>query len=557
MALSPGEQALVAKGQPVTSSFIPAASRARINAAIASGQGGSSSAPSTSAPAVAPPVSVSTPSGTAPAATGGMLTSSTGSGTPDIITRNAINMPAFDSTTESTTNTRGLIESIYQDELGRALGSKDDDKGALDYWTSRLQSGATPEQIRAEIEGTPEGTVFDAYTGLLGRAPDTEGSQYWQQQLTTGALTPEQVRTAFTKSPEFTQSFDERKTTDPLTLMESAQTTGSIADLGTLFYNARQADTQLPAELMQNLAETRTTDPTLGYEFLIGAQAYSEGLEALDQAIASGDQQQAADLRNALENEESYYNYYLQNIAQDDDQQHRNLRNETLTGSVFGIGDPKGGVKGSIERGISRLGDAIGDVAENPFVQAAVTFVNPAMGAVVNAYGTLDSGDNLSPAQIAATLAGVSELSGLEGGNLLKQLPQGVQDFVQSARDFANGAEARAVAALKRAFPNVDTDKLAQFEDDVKLFLAGIEDSGRNIIGDENINKVEQFFSGPGGGGPGGGVIPREQEEIVNYYELAGDGFTPKRGRQGGLAVDTEFLYEEPSLALAILEGRA
>ena len=133
---------------------------------------------------------------------GGMLTSSTGSGTRDIITRESVNIPALDSTTESTTNTRGLIESIYQDELGRALGSKDADKGALDYWTSRLQSGATPAQIRAEIEGTPEGTVFDAYTGLLGRSPDTEGSQYWQQQLTTGALTPEQLRTSFLQSEE-------------------------------------------------------------------------------------------------------------------------------------------------------------------------------------------------------------------------------------------------------------------------------------------------------------------------------------------------------------------
>ena len=44
------------------------------------------------------------------------------------------------------------------------------------------------------------------------------------------------------------------------------------------------------------------------------------------------------------------------------------------------------------------------------------------------------------------------------------------------------------------------------------------------------------------------GVVPME--------ELAGSGFTAKKGRQGGLAVDTDFLYEEPSLALSILEGR-
>jgi len=43
---------------------------------------------------------------------------------------------------------------------------------------------------------------------------------------------------------------------------------------------------------------------------------------------------------------------------------------------------------------------------------------------------------------------------------------------------------------------------------------------------------------------------------LVSMAELDGSAFTPKKGRQGGLAVDTEFLYEEPSLALAILEGR-
>jgi len=43
---------------------------------------------------------------------------------------------------------------------------------------------------------------------------------------------------------------------------------------------------------------------------------------------------------------------------------------------------------------------------------------------------------------------------------------------------------------------------------------------------------------------------------VVTMAELEGPTFAAKRGRQGGLAVDTEFLYEEPSLALAILEGR-
>jgi len=439
-----------------------------------------------------------------------------------------------------------LIEQLYQNELGRTLGSKGEaDAGALDYWQSRLAAGATPEQLRTEIENTPEGVVWDAYTGLFGRNPDPEGAQYWQNQLATGELTPDQLEQAFISSPEFTEVITERKETDPNVLLTDMKENQRLSDLGTFFYQNRQAGSKLPADFMQSIVETITPDDNAAYEYLIQSQAYAEGLEALDSAVAQGDTNKIVELQEALNNEDTYYQYYLNNIAKDDNQHHSNLRKETLTGPVFGINDPKGGLKGSLERGIVRLGDAIGDVVENPYVRAAVTFAFPQAGAVLNAYATLDSGDNLSPTQIAAAIAGASELTNIEisGNSLISQLPKSVQAFAQAAQDFAEGYGGRAIAALKEAFPNVDTERLAK-----------IEDGFREVVGDENIETIsgrfadfEDLIRGQFG----------TQQEQLNALAaaLAEDrgGFVAQRGYQPGLAVDTQFDIDNSSLVLGIL----
>ena len=483
-----------------------------------------------------------------PRITGGLL-SSAGGGVG--MSAEAIDMPALDSTTileDTGSDPSSLIQQLYMDELGRSLGSKDADTGALEYWSSRLASGITPEQLRAEIENSPEGTVFDAYTGLFNRAPDPEGAQYWQNQLATGALTEEQLEQAFVSSPEFTQVINERKATDPNVLLTDMKENQRLSDLGTFFYQNRQAGAKLPADLMQSIVETVIPDDRNAYEYFIQSQAYAEGLEALDSAVAQGDTNKIIELQEALNNEDTYYQYYLNNIAKDDNQHHRNLRKETLTGPVFGIDDPKGGLKGSLERGIVRLGDAIGDVVDNPYVRATVAFAFPPAGAVLNAYATLDSGENLSPTQIAAAIAGASELAGIEisGNSLISQLPESVQKFAQSVQDFADGYGGRAVAALKEIFPNVDTEQLAK-----------IEDGFRDVIGDENIEKIsgsladfEDFIKGEFG---------TQQDQIDKLVAMLsqerGPSFTPQRGYQPGLAVNTEFGGNERSVVMDILNA--
>ena len=548
MALTPGEQALVAKGQTVTSSFIPAESRARINAAIQAQQ---SSAP------VAPPISVSRPTGTPPAPVGGMLTS----GQARTPVADIPPMPTLDSTTVmSQPDSSGLIQQIYQDELGRALGSKEGDQGALDYWTSRLQSGASADQIRAEIEGTPEGIDFDvsgAYTGLLGRPEaeiDPEGQQYWAQQLQTGALTPEQMRTSFLQSEEFLGDIAGLKTKSPEASMIGAAQQGSIADLGTLFYNARKSGKKIPVETIELLGYSRTDDRQTAFEFAKGGQAYSEGLDALDQAIAAGDVAKANELKTALADEQGFFDYYQKNIATEEGQEALNLRRETATGDVFGVGDPGKYVTTVLDR----IGDATMDVVSNPYLQASLALfggpIGRATSSIMQLVGTLDSGDDPSMAQWAAALAGTAELSGLEGGNWLDYVPEDFKETALTIKTALDEGWDEAAAAFQNA-TGVSTEKLAEIENEFRI-----------LVGDENIEKVEQYITGLG---DQFNVDLSSLEELISGQfgtqqdqldalaaALAADRqprFVAQRGYQPGLAVNTEFDQPERSAVLDIL----
>ena len=589
MALSPGEQALVAKGQPVTSSFIPAESRARINAAIQAQQ---SSAPVVLVPAQSPqnnqpsvinsstqiPFDLSKatlPNITAVDNIGGMLTS----GQARTPVADIPPMPTLDSTTVmSQPDPSGLIQQIYQDELGRALGSKEGDKGALGYWTSRLQSGASAEQIRREIEGSPEGRAFDvssAYTGLLGRTEaeiDPEGQQYWTQQLQTGALTPEQMRTSFLQSEEFLGDIAGLKAKSDKLAMVGAAQQGSIADLGSLFYNARKSGKKLPVELVELLGYSRTDDRQTAFEFAKGGQAYSEGLDALDKAIAEGDVAKANELKTALADEQGFFDYYQKNIATEEGQEALNLRRETATGDVFGVGDPGKYVTTVLDR----IGDATMDVISNPYVQAAVAvFGGPtgqAISSIMQAAGTLDSGDDLSVTQIAAALAGTTELLNLEGGNWINLVPDELKETAQAWKKVLDEGWDEASSAFKNA-TGATSEQLAK-----------VDDYFREVVGNENIETAEEFVTGLGD------TIADQTQELQDLFagqfgtlqetidalanELAGietgvsqdelqaalaaqaasqNRFTPQRGYQPGLAVNTEFDQPERSAVLDIL----
>ncbi len=188
-------------------------------------------------------------------------------------------------------------------------------------------------------------------------------------------------------------------------------------------------------------------------------------------------------------------------------------------------------------------------------MQAATAFipgVGPAVSSVMQAWGTLDSGENLSPTQIVAALAGASKLSGLEGGNLIKMLPKELQETATAFQKAVEGGWDEATSALKNAFPDATTEQLAAIEDGFKAVvgeenieaisdgLASFDDARRDLfegefadIGDR-LGGLEEMFAGL-------------------QAEPSGSGFTPQRGYQPGLAVDTDFDLAERSSVLDIL----
>jgi len=249
---------------------------------------------------------------------------------------------------------------------------------------------------------------------------------------------------------------------------------------------------------------------------------------------------------------------------------------------------------------IQRLGGAdylieqAGLVSENAFVEGISKGV---------ASATIAEATNKNP-----TMAFLSEVKGLEtllpslpGSSKFKEYYQSASEAVASFEDYLKdqgldpGAISEQIAMVEDwAKENVyDPEELmatiSQIEDTVKnnVDLSAVEDTVR-IAGDaiaevttpvkdaivetgdaiaEVTEPVKDVIVDTGdaiadvGDAVSDAVSGLDLPDlslpgVVPMEELAGSDFTAKKGRQGGLDVDTDFLYEEPSLALAILEGR-
>jgi hypothetical protein len=120
------------------------------------------------------------------------------------------NRALFGSVTDDPASLGGEVFSIYDGLLGRAP-----DPLGLEYWVSRVQSGATIPNITAGFLSSPEFTsdygpylqisaqafVTDIYENVLHRAPDAGGLQYWTG-LIAGGRPREFVADEIVISPE-------------------------------------------------------------------------------------------------------------------------------------------------------------------------------------------------------------------------------------------------------------------------------------------------------------------------------------------------------------------
>lgn len=209
MALSPGEQALVDRGVPVTSTMIPAAARERINAAIAAQSPGNE-------PAYIQPVTISPPAGG--------LGSLIGGGGDSLTPPEDIPPP------QQTALTAEQVRQAYLDLLDRTPSAQ-----GLEYWTGldldpnidyelRPTTITSVEDLRKAIMEGPEyqakqagdittKLVQEAYREQLGRDPTIADFEYWTgldfdpQIAASDAPTTlkeiNQIQQAISESPEF------------------------------------------------------------------------------------------------------------------------------------------------------------------------------------------------------------------------------------------------------------------------------------------------------------------------------------------------------------------
>lgn len=333
-------------------------------------------------------------------------------------------------------------------------------------------------------------------------------------------------------------------------------------------------DTKALRPLLEQISKTATgdkgTDPA--YNFLVGSTAEAALRNEYNSAVASGDFKKAQEIDRAIkEGGEAPLRYYEKQYGEGT----AHTLTQDLFNDPFGIGEPGKYVTTVLDR----IGDATMDVVSNPYVQAAVAVfggpVGKAVSPIMQAAGTLDSGRSLSPTQIVAALGGVSELSGLEGGNWIDIVPEEFQDTALAMKKALDEGWDEAASAFKNA-TDLTSEEFAKVEDAFRVVLgdeniqafsegvAGVEDDIRTVVGDDNI---EAFSSGLAGvednlkdlfEGQFGGVDNRlgSIEETLALLEQAslnrGGGFTPQRGAQGPVARPRLTKYEDSDV-LAVM----
>jgi hypothetical protein len=102
--------------------------------------------------------------------------------------------------TDSGGTSAGFVHALYEDLLGRAPES-----GGLTYWENQLSSGASRTAVARAILASTEyrgDLVTNDYQTFLGRTPESAGLTYWVDQLKAG-LPNEWVIALIVGSPEF------------------------------------------------------------------------------------------------------------------------------------------------------------------------------------------------------------------------------------------------------------------------------------------------------------------------------------------------------------------
>ena len=92
----------------------------------------------------------------------------------------------------SLADTGAYLDQLYQEKFGRAP-----DAAGKAYWQAEIDSGKTSpdrvaelfdasdeaKQIKADKEADTQQFIEDTYKIELGRDPDSDGAEYWAEQI--------------------------------------------------------------------------------------------------------------------------------------------------------------------------------------------------------------------------------------------------------------------------------------------------------------------------------------------------------------------------------------
>ena len=169
--------------------------------------------------------------------------------------------------------------------------------------------------------------------------------------------------------------------------------------------------------------------------------------------------------------------------------------------------DPVKEFGSSLEDAVRDAADDVNKVIENPYVQMIVTAINPAAGAVLSAYATVNSGDELSAGQIAALAT-----AGITQANV--NISPNVQKAINAGATVADGGSVED--ALLNAYGK-DFAKELGLDTKVQSGLANIvgEDVATSITNTIDVNKASADLVA--GNSPERILANQFGDDIVNY----------------------------------------
>ena len=111
------------------------------------------------------------------------------------ISQDIRNSPEAQTYAANPANYQNLINTLYQEQLGRAP-----DEGGAEFWANALRSGQSLAQVSQAINQSLEGQNFDTqfitslYRQNLARNPEQGGFQYWLSEAQAAGYTPSEIQ---------------------------------------------------------------------------------------------------------------------------------------------------------------------------------------------------------------------------------------------------------------------------------------------------------------------------------------------------------------------------